>query len=188
MSEKDREHIETLVELISESDRKAFDRLFRLFYEPMVRYAIRFTKEKAAACDVAQESFIALWQNRKRIDPEQPLKAYLYRIVRNRAINWIQRLDNRNEPLENAGPVSEDPKIHEEENQDDFSAPFEIWIRELPDRQQEAFELSRFDGLSHEEIASVMDLSPKTVNNHIVSALRTLREKYEQHLSNYNEG
>ena len=51
------------------------------------------------------------------------------------------------------------------------------WIADLPDRQREALELSRFRGLSHEDVAGIMDISPRTVNNHIVRALRSLRER-----------
>ena len=55
------------------------------------------------------------------------------------------------------------------------------WIEEMPDRRREAFCLSRFDGLSHEEIAEAMDLAPKTVNNHIVLALQYLRKRLNGH-------
>jgi DNA-binding NarL/FixJ family response regulator len=48
------------------------------------------------------------------------------------------------------------------------------WIEELPERQREAFELSRYEGLFHQEIAGVMQVSVKTVNNHLTSALKTL--------------
>jgi RNA polymerase sigma-70 factor, ECF subfamily len=51
------------------------------------------------------------------------------------------------------------------------------WIEALPARQREAFELSRYEGLDHHEIAEVMECAPRTVNNHIVSALNTLREQ-----------
>jgi RNA polymerase sigma-70 factor (ECF subfamily) len=50
------------------------------------------------------------------------------------------------------------------------------WIDDLPDRQREALSLSRFEGLSHEAIAEIMDISPRTVNNHIVRALKSLRQ------------
>jgi RNA polymerase sigma-70 factor (ECF subfamily) len=55
----------------------------------------------------------------------------------------------------------------------------ERWISEMPQRRREAFMLSRFEGLSHEEIASLMDLAPKTVNNHIVLALQHIRKKLD---------
>jgi RNA polymerase sigma-70 factor (ECF subfamily) len=49
----------------------------------------------------------------------------------------------------------------------------------LPERQREALMLSRFEGLSHEEIAGVMGVAPRTVNNHLVRGLRFLRERFE---------
>lgn len=52
------------------------------------------------------------------------------------------------------------------------------WVRELPDRQREAFELSRYEGLYHHEIADIMEVSVKTVNNHLTNALRQLRSRY----------
>ena len=58
-----------------------------------------------------------------------------------------------------------------------LDARLQAWIADLPDRQREALTLSRFDGLSHAEIADVMGVSPRTVNNHLVQALRTLRDR-----------
>lgn len=57
------------------------------------------------------------------------------------------------------------------------TAKFREWIYDLPERQREAFLLSREQDLSHEEIAEVMDVSPNTVNNHIVKAMRALRDR-----------
>ena len=56
------------------------------------------------------------------------------------------------------------------------------WVEQLPERQREAFELSRFEGLDHEEIAQVMQVSARTVNNHLVAALRQLRIHYDMHI------
>ena len=53
----------------------------------------------------------------------------------------------------------------------------ERWIAEMPDRQREALTLRRQKDLSHDEIAEIMDVSPNTVNKHIVRAMRTLRER-----------
>lgn len=73
--------------------------------------------------------------------------------------------------------VSVDPEVYETDVQDDRLGPLIKWIDNLPERQQEAFKLSRFEGLSHDEIADIMDVSPRTVNNHIVAALKSLQEK-----------
>ena len=52
-----------------------------------------------------------------------------------------------------------------------------MFIEQMPDRRREAFMLSRYEGLSHEEIAQVMKLTPRTVNTHIVLALKDLRNR-----------
>ena len=53
----------------------------------------------------------------------------------------------------------------------------QLWIDQLPERQREALTLTRFEGLSHVEVAEIMGISPRTVNNHLVKALETLRDQ-----------
>ena len=60
-----------------------------------------------------------------------------------------------------------------------LEAHLKTYIEELPPRRRQAFMLSRFGGLSHKEIAETMGLTPRTVNTHIVLALRTLRSRFE---------
>lgn len=183
MNQPDKEQFKTWAVNIRSSDRQAFDNLFRSVYPRLVQFAVSYTKEKSSACDIVQDTFVALWQNRKAIDPGQSLKAYLYRIVRNRSLNYLR---------DRSAEISQEQIVAEEdlqtENQsdsskraDELSEKFSEWIEELPERQQEAFELSRIEGLSHSEIATVMEVSPKTVNNHIVAALRQLRRLYEEY-------
>lgn len=183
MNQSEKEQFTSWAEEIKQSDRHAFDDLFRSLYPQLVKFAASYTKEKSSASDIVQDSFVALWQNRTSIDPEQSLKAYLYRIVRNRSLNYLR---NRSSEIAQSEIMVEEKLRSQEEvdsrkELDDLSKKFGEWIEQLPDRQQEAFELSRFEGLSHTEIASVMQVSPKTVNNHIVAALRELRSLYEEY-------
>lgn len=164
--------------LIRGSDRQAFKQLFDATFEGYVRYAWRFTKSKSSAMDIVQDCFVKLWEVREQIDPEQSLKAYVYRMVKNRAINLLR--DNRPEfsGLEEViTTVSADTEVFEAEENNILIKSLTKWIDELPERQQEAFKLSRFEGLSHDEIAEIMDVSPRTVNNHIVAALKSLQDK-----------
>lgn len=188
MKEPDNEQIKYWAAQIRKSDREAFDCLFRVLYPALVHYALRFTRHRPAACDIVQDTFVTLWQKRDGIDPEQSLKSYLYRIVKNRSINWLQMYVNRSEPLtdetENAIPANGHAPDSHFEQSSGLAESFNEWIKELPERQQEAFELSRFEGLDHNEIAGVMEVSPKTVNNHIVAALNTLRERYNTYQQN----
>ncbi|MGD8428291.1 MAG: sigma-70 family RNA polymerase sigma factor, partial [Balneolaceae bacterium] len=83
------EQIQIWVQKISESDREAFDKLFRLLYPRLVRYSYKYVHNKASAADIVQDAFIALWKKRSRLDPQRSVKAYLYQTVRNRSLNYL---------------------------------------------------------------------------------------------------
>lgn len=175
---------------IRTSDEDAFAELFRAIYPRMVKFAWRYTRAESDAHDVVQESLVKLWELRENIDPDQSLRAYLYQIVRSRALNHL-RDNKKHAPIEdtNADNLKVENRIldninePESKNYDDKMAEF---ISDLPDRQREAIELSRFEGLEHDEIAEVMNISPRTVNNHIVAALKKLRKKWNTFKSNQN--
>ncbi len=165
---------------IRESDEEAFHDLFRDSYEPLMRYALNFVRDTDVARDILQEVYAHLWDIRGRLDETRSLKALLYRMIRNRCINYIRsrrpvRLDDL-APHEQPGEEMPTDELSLQAD-DELERQLAGWIEELPPRQREAFELSRFEGLDHHEIAEVMECAPRTVNNHIVSALNTLREQ-----------
>ncbi len=168
---------------IKASDRKAFARVFDALHDPLARYALQITGQKSAALDVVQQAFTALWDMRSSLNPDESLEALLFRIVRNRSYNYTRNRRNRNahhETLQRElDPVRDTPATNMDA--DRLDDHLRDWIDELPERQREALMLSRFEGLSHEEIAQVMEISPPTVNNHIVRALKTLRSKVRAH-------
>ncbi len=164
---------------IRASDPAAFEAFFRALHGPLVHYAEGFVYDGAIAGDMVQEAFIRIWEGRERIDPGQSLKAFAYRTVRNLCLNRIRDVKTRENLLSERYQVP----MHREATPDEsleaghLSGLLEQWIDELPDRQREALRLSRFQGLSHEEVAEAMDVSPRTVNNHLVKALRTIRDR-----------
>lgn len=175
------EQFEAWCRQIKESDPGAFEEMYRSIHGALLRYAHSIVGGEAAAQDVVQQAFMEVWDMREALDPDRSLKALLYRIVRNRSYNQKRNRKNRRSKREemkvDATPNQENPQgqIDAEKLEGHLNA----WIEDLPERQQEALRLSRFDGLSHDEIASVMDISPRTVNNHIVRALRHLRERVQ---------
>lgn len=176
------EDLSKLCRRLKTSDREAFERVFRALHDAIFRYVRSLIQSTALARDITQDVFVSLWDARERLDPSQSLKAYVYRMARNRVYNHHRDQRSRSNkraqlqadatPEEN-GPLLPDVQVHT----DALASKLESWIEELPDRQREALVLSRFEGLSHDEIATVMDISPRTVNNHIVSALKTIRTR-----------
>lgn len=180
MNQPTARQIRIWAERISASDREAFEHLFRRLYSRLVRFAFKYTRNKAAASDIVQDAFVILWEKREEADPQRSLKAFLYTMVRNRSLNYIRDHANKTVGLE-AVPDFKFKTTDDQKRQNDSEKlveHLEVWIEDLPERQREAFELSRFEGLDHNEIAKVMDISSSTVNNHIVAALRSLKDRY----------
>ena len=163
------------------SDEESYAALFDASYDALFRYTLYITHDKAAAADILQDVYLKLWQVRESIDPDRSLRALMYLMARNYALNHErQRKRHAAEAIDDDHPsVSFDTVNDDELDAAMLKRHLERWISEMPQRRREAFMLSRFEGLSHEEIASLMDLAPKTVNNHIVLALQHIRRKLD---------
>lgn len=171
-----REQLRILCRRLVASDSQAYETIFRQFYSPLLRYAESFTHDREMASDIVQDVYVKLWEMRASLDPNRSLKALLYRMVRNLALNVRRNQKGRQEKLNALTPISARPD-DDTLDAERLGKQLRSWIDELPERQREALLLSRYEGLQHDEIAAVMKVSPRTVNNHVVKALRFLRNR-----------
>jgi RNA polymerase sigma-70 factor (ECF subfamily) len=163
------------------SDHAALQSLFEATHDALLSYAQRMIVDESAAMDMVQIAFIRLWQHRTELDPARPVRAWLYRTVRNLVLTRLrdERTHARHLNEWDDAPQWRDPGPEALLEEKELARSLEGWMAELPDRQREALMLSRFEGLSHEEIADVMGIAPRTVNNHLVRGLRFLRERFD---------
>lgn len=185
MNKPSAKQLQSWAQKIATSDKEAFNNLFRSLYPSLVQFALRYTKNRAVAADLTQDAFVVLWKKRDQLDQDFLVKAYLYRIVRNSSLNYIRDHSSRIVGLEEAEQQRVEADDFLEESGPDIEL-LKSWIMELPNRRREAFELSRFEGLHHDEIADVMDISPNTVNNHIVAALEYLKHRHSEYQEKVN--
>ncbi|NNF57629.1 MAG: RNA polymerase sigma-70 factor [Rhodothermaceae bacterium] len=162
---------------IAASDEAAFEALFRHLHPPLVRFAAGLVGSEAEADDLVQDAFLRIWTRREQLDPQRSLRALLYRSVRNLAYNAIRDRTTHAEKHTDMMPPPALPMPDAATEAASLDERLRRWMAELPDRQCEALTLSRFDGLSHDEIAAAMEISARTVNNHLVAALKTLRTR-----------
>lgn len=169
---------------LCQSDHSAYEEIFRTMQEPLLRYVYRITKDEGLALDVLQDVFLKLWEKRQEIEIKYSLKALLYAMARNRALNINRQNSRMTFEDAPAGDLSEkarsENRIENEMHTAQLNQYFKIWIKELPPRRAEAFVLSRYHALSHREIGEIMGLAKRTVDTHIVHALRHLRARYNQ--------
>ena len=163
---------------VRDGDRAAFEAVFRRLHGPLVRYA-RTLGEGAE--DAVQDAFLAVWHRRATLDPSRSLQSLLYTAVRNALLNRRRDAARRDELHETMDAPDAPPTPDAEAAAALLGERLRGWLDELPERQREAFGLSRFDGLSYAEIAHVMACSVKTVENHVGRALTALRDRLREY-------
>ena len=166
----------SLVPRLRAGDRTAFEAVFRGTHGDLVRYGLRFA-DAAEAEDAVQEAFVAVWERRATLDPTRSVRALLYTSVRNTLFNRRRDVARRAELHTTMDDASAPARPDDTAAAALLGERMRAWLGELPERQREAFGLSRFDGLSYAEIADVMDVTPKTVENHVGRALAHLRDR-----------
>lgn len=158
-----------------ERDLEAFRELFDRHYLPLCRFAEYWLHDAPAAEEIVLDLFTHLWQHTDQIHITASLRAYLFRAVRNRALNRLR--DNRFSyiPFEELKTLLFCPESRQLEFDEIMQLTVEA-IDQLPDRCREVFLKSRNEELSNLEIADRMNISVKTVEAQITKALKHLRK------------
>lgn len=153
-----------------------FESLFKLHFAHLCHFAGQFVKDSDTARDICQQVFMTLWENRAQIDPQQSVKTYLFTSVKNRCLNFIRdhkKYRSKVLDLDCADfdvSFEEDPMVGKE-----LSASIEAALNALPDKCRTVFEMSRFQQMKYAAIAEALSISPKTVEAHMIKALKELR-------------
>lgn len=163
-----------------DSFEQIFDALVRTHYERLSNFAYRYLKSDVAAEDAVQEVLLKAWQRRAVLRQADPLP-YLYRAVRNECLmalrrrrRWVMTALDGDRP---AAALTEQSDLVAA----DFAAAVARAVESLPGRCRLVYTMSREQDLSYAEIARVLGISRKTVENHMGRALKALRE----HLAPY---
>jgi RNA polymerase sigma-70 factor (ECF subfamily) len=167
-----------LLQSVQSGDEGAYDSVFRTWYPILVRVANALLRDVDAAEEVAQEVMLELWRRRHVLDADVPLRAYLLRSIRNRALNHLRHLNVRRQSESDIeatydAPIGADQPVVAKE----LAAAVQEALRALPPRCREVFELSRVHGLRYAEIAEALDISQKTVEAQMGKALKIMRER-----------
>ncbi|PIQ21534.1 MAG: RNA polymerase sigma-70 factor [Cytophagales bacterium CG18_big_fil_WC_8_21_14_2_50_42_9] len=154
-----------------------FEELFRRNYPRLCQRVFRITKDLEAAEDIVQEVFISFWNQEQKQQIDTP-EAYLYRACINRALNFTGK-DKRQTQLR-ALYQEQQPRAgnspEQQLEQQELEKQVQQTIESLPPMCRKVFLLSRYEEMSHKEIAEFLNISPNTVDNHIKKALSILRK------------
>lgn len=176
-----------IISEIKSGNRDVFQLFYRAEFCNIVYFINKYIYDNDSAKDIAQESFISLWNYREKLDDQKNIRALIYTIAKNKALNYL-----RSNFIQNNSPLNEElvinfnslasdhvsNNIESLELNDIISKIYES----LPPKYKESFLLSRKAGLTYEQIAERKGVSVKAIEYHISQALKIIRKK----LAKYN--
>ena len=170
-----------LMKLIAERNADAFAELYDRYAPRMFGLVVKIVGRKPWAEDVMQEAFWKIWQTADRYDPDRSSPSvWILMILRSKAIDRLRKESRRpsTTELEQHDEVSTSKQI-KEATEDGGAARFRDVFTDLPSEQREAITLSFYRGLSHSEIAELLDCPVGTVKTRIYLGMQKLKRAAE---------
>lgn len=177
--------IDRLLRRISiEDDEVAYRFLFEHYYAALCLFAKRYIDDKSVREDIVQEVFFNIWKKRKSITPNVSARNYLITSVKNLSLNYLRQQvylqEYQNKVIEN--PPAYSTGGDDLYTLNELEALLARTLEKLPLEYRMAFELSRMEHKSTEEIAQIMGVSVRTVERYRNKALEVLKEELKDYL------
>jgi RNA polymerase sigma factor (sigma-70 family) len=172
---------EEIVRGLHAGDPSTLDQLVGAYRRPLVRYADGILAGDGSAEDVVQETFLRVWTRRQDLKPTGSMRAFLYTLTRNAAIDERRRSARRAHNAFGCADPAGPPSPLEHAAASELATTIANAVSRLPPRRRKIFMLVRVDGLTYREVADGLGLAPQTVANQMSAAMATLRDALGQH-------
>lgn len=163
-----------LAKKIKNGDKKAFKTFYDNHHKSLFRYLLSKGIDEDTAADLIQKAFIYIWEHRSDIDSGKSLRAYLFKIGYTRMLNHIRDhkkfVQAEHIPDESSAPGPEDVVQTKE-----LKIAIDNAIQEMPEKRALVFEMCFVQEFTYREAAEALDLSKKTIENHMGLALKDIR-------------
>jgi RNA polymerase sigma-70 factor (ECF subfamily) len=181
-----------LMQLVSAGETDAFEELVGRHQRLVVGTVARMLGNNSEVEDIAQQVFVRVWKSAKRYVPRAKFTTWLLKITRNLVFNELRRRsrhahtplqlepEEEERPMKDERAMAPDAALLEQELQ----RAIETAIAQLPETQRMAVVLRRYDGLSYEQIADVLDQSVPAVKSLLFRARTELRSQLSRYLAN----
>ncbi len=163
---------------IKNDDVHAFKELFDLMHPLLTRHLYKLTSQSELSEELANDIFISFWKNRKTVEINTSLKAYLYRAATNKAYDYYRKKERQPSIYgidETLHVVSKDNNAEDKLNYVATEKKVLACIEKLPERCKLIFSLSRFSKYPRKKIADELDISIKTIENQMTKAIKLMK-------------
>lgn len=156
-------------------DKSALDTLVRTYSDPLIRYAYCYLRDSATAEDIMEETFATLIVRRKHFIDESHFHAYLYKVVRNKSIDYLRRRA-KTLPLGDFDEILAETSLEDSVMKQDRNRMIYRCLEELAPQYRDVLYLNYIEGFSLEEVCHIMKKNKKQVYNLLSRAKVALKE------------
>lgn len=164
-----------IAQKIQGGNHDAFKKFYDHHYEALFRFLVSKNTAPQDAKDLIQKAFIYIWEHRKQIDPQKSLRAYIFQIAYTRMLNHHR--DNKKFDIDEAVPEQQTSHTPEDVTQaNELKHLIDQAIEEMPEKRGMVFQLCFIEDFTYKEAAETLEVSPKTIENHMGLALKDMRK------------
>lgn len=174
-----------LLKRLKEGNYEAFEDVYGRYYQQLAGNLMKLLKSRDLVGEALQEIFMRLWYNREKIDPEKPIKAYLFRIGENLVYDIFRKATRDDKMRAYFMAFTTEAYDHiektlfEQENRQILHDA----IEQLPPQRKKVYSLCKLEEKSYKEISELLGISTAAVNDHITKANAFLKEYLSKHPS-----
>lgn len=184
--QKPERSIVMLFKEIHEGMETAFNELFLTYYDRLVAFSVQYVKQQECAEEITSELFVKLWLRRNTLPDILNPEVYLYVAIKNASLNYLRGSKKNNGPLldriEEATvlPLGDYPGPELETKE--LTRKLDEAIAALPEQRRIIFRLIKEDGLKCREVARILNISVRTVENQMYKAVKNLADAISPYL------
>ena len=174
-----------LIKEIRKGNKNAFELVFKKYYSSLCVYAKKYSQNDKIAEEIVSRFFFTFYQKRETLNIDTSLRSYLYKSVRNTALNYLRdnaRMTAGSEEELMLKEITYSDSVHETLIGKELEEKINKAVDSLPDQCKTIFVKSRFEGKKYKEIAAELNISINTVETQMSRALRKLRKDLQEYM------
>jgi len=168
--------VDNIGQILDKGNTEAFTNFYTQFFKKLLIESEKYVKDIHVAEEIVQDVFLKIWEKSEDLINVKSVKSYLYRAVINSSINFINRQRNLEQHHQKIINEFTEGQVEDLDEENELIVILFDEIEKLPPKCKEIFKMNRFERLKYKEIALKLDISERTVENHIANALKILRE------------
>ncbi|MDR0977341.1 MAG: sigma-70 family RNA polymerase sigma factor [Prevotellaceae bacterium] len=169
---------QSVVEALKTGNERALQTIYLHMKAPLVRFLFALLKSKEEAEDIAQETFITLWENRATLDTRRNVRSLIFTIARHKVINLFIR---NQKGQQYASDVERDGSELDANSEEALIARetellVDLVVNRMPEMRRDVFVMSYHQGLTNDEISERLNMAKPNVANHLARAKREIKK------------